>query len=65
MIHVDRRLLSSHDVSCPAAAIPLRLIHIKLSGPRLLTYGVQAIFEALLLRSSDADDLSAQGSVMT
>ena len=66
MIHVDRGLLSSHDVSRPPpAAVPLRLIHVKLPGPRLLTDGVQAIFEALLLRSSDADILSTQGSVMT
>jgi hypothetical protein len=66
MIHVDRGLLSSHDVSRPPpAAVPLRLIHIKLSGPRLLTYGVQAIFEALLLRSSDTYGLSTQGTVMT
>jgi len=66
MIHVDRGLLSSHDVSRPPpAAVPLRLIHVKLPGPRLLTDGVQAIFEALVLRSSDADVLSAQGPVMT
>lgn len=66
MIHVDRGLLSSHDVSGPpTAAVPLRLIHVELSGPRLLTDGVQAIFETLLLRSSDADVLTAQGSVMT
>ena len=41
------------------------LIHVMLSGPRLLPEGVQAIFEALVLRSSDADVVSTQGSIMT
>ncbi len=43
----------------------MRLIHVVLSGPRLLTDGVQAIFEDLVLRRSYADVLSAQGTIMT
>ena len=57
-IHVDRGLLCLHDISSPP--VPMRLIHVMhLSVPRLLTDGVQAIFEALVLRRSDADDFSA------
>jgi hypothetical protein len=36
-----------------------------LSGPRLLPDGVQAIFEALVVRCSDTDVVSSQGSIMT